>query len=145
MSIQQINNWFSKAVPEPQPQNFHTQLGVHLEEVAEMLKELDSPKTYMIEHLIEDLEIVSSRLKSGLLQVTLPEDNRSNFLKELCDQIVTATGVANFAKMEITPALQEVADSNDSKFVNGEPVFDANKKIQKGPSYWKPNLDKFVD
>ena len=32
--------WFTKAVPEPAAKNLHTQMGVHFEEVSEMLDEI---------------------------------------------------------------------------------------------------------
>ena len=47
--------------------------------------------------------------------------------------------------MDVHGALQDVADSNDSKFDdNGMPIFNEQKKIIKGPNYVKPNLVDFV-
>ncbi|MEG9499874.1 hypothetical protein [Mannheimia indoligenes] len=62
----------------------------------------------------------------------------------LCDQIVTAIGVAYMFGMDIQGALKEVADSNDSKFENGEPVFNEQGKIAKGKHYFSPNLKQFI-
>lgn len=45
---------------------------------------------------------------------------------------------------DIVGALQEVNRSNWSKFENGEPIFDENGKIKKGPNYRPPDLSKFV-
>ena len=46
-------------------------------------------------------------------------------------------------KLPILDALHEVNRSNWSKFVDGNPVFDENMKIVKGPNYFKPDLSKF--
>jgi len=64
-----------------------------------------------------------------------------DLLDALCDQIVTATGVGHMMNMKLPLALEEVNASNYSKFVNGEPIFNENKKIMKGPSYFKPSLE----
>jgi hypothetical protein len=41
-------------------------------------------------------------------------------------------------------AMDEVNASNWSKFVDGQPIVDANQKIAKGPGYFKANLSAFV-
>ena len=40
--------------------------------------------------------------------------------------------------------MDEVNDSNFSKFEDGQPIFDANRKIIKGSGYRKPNLEPFL-
>ena len=63
----------------------------------------------------------------------------------LCDQIVTAVGVAHCAGMKIVDGLHEVNRSNWSKFdENGEPILDETRKIIKGPNYTKPDLTLLV-
>ena len=46
--------------------------------------------------------------------------------------------------MDPVGGLAEVNESNWSKFVDGEPQFDENKKIKNGPNYRKPDLSPFV-
>ena len=70
--------------------------------------------------------------------------DRQLLLDSLCDQIVTAVGVAHMFGLDITGALEEVNRSNWSKFVDGEPVFNKHGKIAKGPNYSPPDLSKFV-
>ena len=65
-------------------------------------------------------------------------------LDSLADQLVTGVGVAHMLRMDIIGALNEVNLSNFSKFVDGIPQFDANRKIIKGPDYFKPNLELFL-
>jgi hypothetical protein len=141
-----IKSWFEKAVPHPQAQNQSTQLGVHFEEVVEMLEALhgatDAGHALLrAEHALKD---VSRRLKAGEITVMWDRVNRLEFLDSLGDQIVTAVGCGHMIGMDIVGAAEEIDTSNWSKFVENEPVFDENRKIIKGPEYRKPVLDKFV-
>lgn len=143
--------WFKRAKPEPTKQNFNTQLGVHLEEIGEMLDSLvfqsidfntgTLPGKSM--YLREQLHVLAENLKSGIVQAHV--DNRIEFLDSLADQIVTATGSGYMAGMNVPVALDRVNSSNFSKFDdNGMPIFDANGKIMKGPNYQKVNLEGLV-
>lgn len=74
-----------------------------------------------------------------------PEDaNRLALLDALADQIVTATGVGTFLGMNVPGALAEVNRSNYSKFEDGEPIFNENKKVMKGKDYTPPDLSSFI-
>lgn len=134
-----IKLWFERAVPEPTDKNRAVQIGVHFEEVAEMAEALSQ------EGIAEDLNQVSGFFKTWL---GVSRDHalidRKELLDSLCDQIVTAVGVAHMFGLDIAGALSEVNRSNWSKFVDGHPVFDANGKIAKGPNYSKPDLDRFL-
>ena len=74
----------------------------------------------------------------------LSNGGKIELIDALCDQIVTAIGVAHMFGMDIQGALQEVANSNDSKFEDGRPVFNEHGKIAKGKNYFKPELAKFI-
>ena len=133
--ISDIKGWFELAVPTPTDKNRAVQVGCHFEEVAEMLTAIDS-------HSI-DLGTTANNYKKNFA-VRMHEVDRIEMLDALCDQIVTAVGVAHMFGMDIEGALAEVTRSNWSKFVDGKPVFDANGKIAKPPSYSKPDLENFV-
>ena len=62
----------------------------------------------------------------------------------MCDQIVTAVGVAHMLGYDIEGALAEVNASNFSKFENGQPVFNESGKIKKGTFYREPELLPFI-
>jgi predicted HAD superfamily Cof-like phosphohydrolase len=130
-----IKLWFERAVPEPTDKNRAVQLGVHFEEVSEMLVAIDS-------HSI-DLGALADNYKREFT-VGANHVDRKELLDALCDQIVTAVGVAHMFGLDIAGALSEVNRSNWSKFIDGHPVFDANGKIAKGKDYTPPNLDSFV-
>lgn len=139
--------WFEKAVPEPSSKNIHTQLGCHFEEVAEMLATLDpvdnetSALLYAAQGAVQNL---AQHLKDmdGVLDIRPKQ--YVELLDALCDQIVTAMGVGHMLRYRMVPAMRETNASNWSKFVDGEPVFDRNRKIRKGPGYFRPHLAPFV-
>ena len=144
--IDNIFSWFKKAVPEPNHKNIHTQIGVHFEEVAEMLLALsgdDEQTEVLLHNAYLTTHLLAEHLKSnvGALNLDMSNQARVELLDALCDQIVTATGVGHMMNMRLPAALEEVNASNYSKFVNGEPIFNENKKIMKGPSYFKPSLE----
>lgn len=147
MTIHRIVNWFKKAVPEPNNQNFNTQLGCHVEEFIEMMSDVSVSVGELEEYndVLSRLHTLAQKLKNGKMDAHVPVENRANFLKEICDQFVTGAGLAYYDGMDVESGLEEVAASNESKFdVDGNPIFDENKKIIKGPHYWKPDLRSFV-
>ena len=144
--IDNIFNWFKKAVPEPNHKNIHTQIGVHFEEVAEMLLALsgnDDQTEVLLHNAYLYNHLLANHLKSNgdVLDLGIGNQAKIDLLDALCDQVVTATGVGYMLGMNLPMALEEVNASNYSKFVNGEPIFNENKKIMKGPNYFKPSLE----
>jgi len=138
MTIQQIKRWFETAKPNPTEEDLSAQIGVHFSEVAEMLDAMDGANWDAKDELLS-LEYAYLKKKEPIRI-----KDREEMLDALCDQIVTAIGVAHMLGMDIEGALQEVARSNDSKFVDGRPIFNESGKIMKGPNYTKPDLSDFV-
>lgn len=140
--------WMKKAVPNPISKNMHTQLGVHFEEIAEMLEEitpLTPAATMIITGVMQANKALALFLKTNNNVIEVKNENRVKFLDALCDQLVTATGVGYVYSMDITGGFGEVNRSNFSKFdKNGEPLLDNNLKVIKGPDYQAPVLDQFV-
>lgn len=143
-------HWFEKAVPSPTRQNFNTQLGVHFEEIGELLDEV-SPQTKLGENLVDTankaVKDLAHWLKKNSNGVVILPENRKAFLDALCDQAVTLTGTGYMIGMDIGAALDhQVNPSNFSKFDEdtGEPFFDENMKVMKGPAYIKADLSSFV-
>jgi len=144
--INHIENWFNKASPNPSAQNLNVQIGVHLEEIVEMLDTLrgDNTSTQMaISTCSNHLSALADALKEHTSTVRIVD--RIACLDALCDQIVTATGVAVYAGMNMELGLSKVIASNWSKFDrNGNPIFKENGKIAKGPDYEPPYLGECV-
>lgn len=138
--ISVIKLWFERAVPEPTDKNRAVQLGVHFEEVGEMLESIgDLGDADVIQKIAQDYKLNYTHLPKDVEWV-----NRKELLDALCDQIVTAVGVAHMFGMDIAGALTEVNRSNWSKFVEGQPVLNEHGKIAKGPNYTPPDLDRFL-
>lgn len=148
--IRQIKSWFETAVPHPNKRNKFAQLGVHFEEVSEMLDALHaSGDTFSSREILgfsrDVLTYLQRQLKDNQVELDVDNIDRVGLLDALCDQIVTAVGTAHMLGMDIEGALQEVANSNDSKFgPDGFPIFNAELKIMKGPGYQTPRLEPFA-
>lgn len=134
-------------MPEPTPRNLEVQLGVHFEEVVEMLDEIhtnDETTLFRLLRAREAMTFLARMFKNGEVG-SCALRNPQAMLDAICDQIVTGTGVAHMLRYDVCGAMDEVNDSNFSKFdENGQPIFDQNGKIVKGPNYRKPDLSRFV-
>lgn len=146
-TVANILNWFKKAVPVVAPKNFATQLGVHFEEVAEMIDEItpmDSTAFHLKNVARRAIHELAEHLKWNEDSFIVHENDRKNYLDAICDQLVTGIGCAHMQQLKIVGAAEHVNESNWSKFVNGEAIFDENMKIAKGPDYFKADLSPFV-
>ena len=147
-TVSEIKTWFQKAVPAPSDKNRAVQLGCHFEEFGEMLLAmgLDGARRSELVAMASELKAAGNKVEAMrfLTDEVFPGFDKTELLDALCDQIVTAVGVAHMFGMNIEGALTEVNRSNWSKFVNEAPVFDENGKIAKGPDYAPPDLTKFL-
>jgi len=151
MSIESIALWQRRARPHPTDRDFDVALGCHLEEIVEMVEALrftykngtgvEMPgKNSMIYQQVKDF---ADGLKAG--RITAQIADRKELCDAMADQIVTAAGVGHCANMNIVKAVDIVNTSNWSKFSpEGEPYFDQNGKILKGPNYQAPDLSDCV-
>jgi len=141
MDISSIALWFRRAMPNPTDKNRAVQMGVHFEEVGEHLDAIDvsSLASYEIKRVAEALK------RSMLISLdAYRDDQQLELLDALCDQVVTALGTGHTFGFDMLGALAEVDRSNWSKFVDGQPIFDANGKIAKPPTFSKPDLRPFL-
>ena len=141
--IHSIKEWFKAAKPNPSTADACVQLGCHYEEISEMNAALN----YDVEYVLEATALEYQMYYSGYLCAVLEElsaDARVELLDALCDQIVTAVGVAYMMGMNIEGALAEVNRSNWSKFKGGVPVFNEQGKIAKGVEYTPPELSDYI-
>lgn len=146
-TIASVLEWFREARPNPNEKAFVNQLGVHCEEIVEMLMEVsteDLETRNLILNAQTHMHLLAEHLKTNGPLVEVPPQNRQGFLDALVDQIVTATGCAHGQNMDIVGGLAEVDDSNWSKFEDGKAIFDETGKIAKGKNYRKANLEPFV-
>ena len=140
--IHSIKEWFKAAKPNPSTADVCVQLGCHYEEISEMSAVLYED----VEYALADTAILYKIKHSEYIGVLekLSADARVELLDSLCDQIVTAVGVAYMMGMDIEGALAEVNRSNWSKFEGGVPVFNEQGKIAKGVEYTPPELSDYI-
>lgn len=139
--------WFKEAVPNVSKTTLGVQMGVHFEEVSEMVEQIaggnqDAAMLIMQAHTALVNLANSMKADPGLYEV-YPED-RQEILDALCDQAVTGAGTAYMLGFDFTAALAEVNRSNYSKFVDGKAIFTEQGKIAKGPDFFRPDLAQFV-
>ena len=135
--ITSIARWFRVAKPKPNLRDKATQIGCHFEEVFEML---DAVNGYNPE-----LKHIADYWKSEYGADNLANIDHEELLDALCDQIVTAIGVAHMMGYDIEGALSEVAESNWSKAEGDTFLYDGDGKIKKGKDYRPPNLKPFLN
>ena len=141
--IHNIIEWFKAAKPNPSTADVCVQIGCHYEEVSEMSAVLDDD----VDDELIDTAILYKIKHSEYIGVLeeLSADARVELLDALCDQVVTAVGVAYMMGMDIEGALAEVNRSNWSKFKGGfVPVFNEHGKIVKGAEYTPPELSDYI-
>ena len=141
--IHSIKEWFKAAKPNPSTADVCVQIGCHYEEVSEMGAALcdDDVACELADTAL--LYKMNPNWYIGAIE-ELSADARVELLDALCDQIVTAVGVAYMMGMDIEGALAEVNRSNWSKFKGGVPVFNAQGKIAKGAEYTPPELSNYI-
>lgn len=141
--IHNIKEWFKAAKPNPSTADVCVQIGCHYEEVAEMNAVLNYDVEYMLAATAQEYQMYYSGYLGAALE-ELSADARVELLDALCDQIVTAVGVAYMMGMDIEGALAEVNRSNWSKFEGGVPVFNEHGKIAKCAEYTPPELSDYI-
>ena len=75
---------------------------------------------------------------------------KKNDLKEVADALTdilyVTYGAGHAFGINLDKCFKEVQDSNMSKLgQNGKPIYNEQGKVMKGPNYFKPNLEKFIN
>jgi len=151
-NYQRTESWLKACGKYPCPQHLSTQIGCHLEEMAEFLSCLailtnentfDRGLNIILSSAIESISYVGEMVKTGNVKAII--DARIDALDALCDTEVTGNGVAYLAGFNKDAADIAVLDSNDAKLVDGKPVFKpGTMKIGKPEGWIPPSLSEFV-
>jgi len=80
----------------------------------------------------------------------LTEAMNNNDLLEVADALTdilyVTYGAGHAFGIDLDKCFEEVQNSNMSKLdENGKPIYNESGKVMKGPSYFKPDLSKFVN
>ena len=92
------------------------------------------------------------QLRYDLIKEELEELNeaiKDKDMKEIADALTdilyVTYGAGHAFGIDLDKCFNEVQRSNMSKLgVNGEPIYNENGKVMKGPNYFKPDLNKFL-
>lgn len=152
-TISSIVEWHSKCRPTPNQVDASATLGCHFEEVTEMADAL--LLTMMTDEFEQDLiefinrgNSIASTLKanqSGIDFFQIDDKVRLDLIDSYMDQLVTVLGSAYTQQYDVFKAAQRVDSSNWSKFdPEGNPIFNGDKKVIKGPNYLKAVLDDTI-
>ena len=153
-TINSIVGWHAKCRPTPSQVDASATLGCHFEEITEMADAmiLIPGQTEAFENeLIEFINrgnVIANTLKanqSGIDFFNIPREIRLDLIDSYMDQLVTVLGSAYTQHYDVLGAAYEVDRGNYSKFdLDGNPIFNENKKVMKGEFYQKPVLDSFI-
>lgn len=147
IDIGNIIEWFNRATPNPSIEDVSVQCGCHYEEVAEFQEAL-ARGTQLEAHIKRYADKFKQKEPEAIksLEFVVESKERSvSLLDAMIDQVYTVIGLGVRMGFDMQGAINEVAASNWSKFDDeGNPIFDENGKIAKGPNYFKPDLVKFT-
>lgn len=105
-------------------------------------KKIINKETDEVDDVVQKIEL-GKYLKSDLDGDTWHEYTELDCLVDLADwlgdiQVYCASEMAKYG-LPIKEVLRIIMSSNFSKLdANGNPIYDAEGKVQKGPMYWKP-------
>ena len=87
-------------------------------------------------------------IKEELQELTEAMDNKDllEVADALTDILYVTYGAGHAFGIDLDKCFDEVQNSNMSKLgENGEPIYNEFGKVMKGPDYFKPNLNKFIN
>ena len=87
-------------------------------------------------------------IKEELDELTEAMKNRDllEVADALTDILYVTYGAGHAFGIDLDRCFEEVQNSNMSKLdENGKPIYNESGKVMKGPSYFKPDLSKFVN
>ena len=80
------------------------------------------------------------------LKDALNQKNLKEVADALTDILYVTYGAGHAFGIDLDKCFAEVQNSNMSKLdENSKPIYNENGKVMKGPNYFKPNLQKFIE
>ena len=79
-------------------------------------------------------------------KVALKDKDIKEVADALTDILYVTYGAGHAFGIDLDKCFDEVQNSNMSKLgEDGKPIYNEFGKVMKGPNYFKPNLEKFID
>ena len=80
------------------------------------------------------------------LKLAIKEKNIKEVADALTDILYVTYGAGHAFGINLDKCFEEVQNSNMSKLGDdGKPIYNEQGKVMKGPSYFKPDLNKFIN
>jgi predicted HAD superfamily Cof-like phosphohydrolase len=90
------------------------------------------------------LDLIKEELNE--LEDAIKNKNLVEIADALTDILYVTYGAGHAFGINLDSCFDEVQNSNMSKLdENGNPIYNENGKVLKGPNYFEPNLKKFID
>lgn len=140
--IKQVTDWIDAAGQELSERNVALYFALCMEELIEGLDCIVRKGTYYSKH-IHQMKNLCLEIKSGEFDLEFIESNKLELLDSAVDMMWVSAGLAHMLG-DAQGAFAEVVRSNYSKFEGGVCQLDATGKVVKGPSYFKPDLAKYL-
>ena len=103
-------------------------------------------KAFFPDKKIQDLRYELIREELEELKVALNEKNLKEVADALTDILYVTYGAGHAFGIDLDKCFNEVQESNMSKLgQDGKPIYNEGGKVMKGPNYFKPNLQKFIE
>ena len=80
------------------------------------------------------------------LKQAIKENNIKEVADALTDILYVTYGAGHAFGINLDKCFEEVQNSNMSKLgIDGKPIYNEHGKVMKGPNYFKPDLNKFIN
>ena len=80
------------------------------------------------------------------LKQAIKENNIKEVADALTDILYVTYGAGHAFGINLDKCFEEVQNSNMSKLgIDGKPIYNEHGKVMKGPNYFKPDFNKFID
>ena len=115
---------------------------IFMETFGQEVKSLPSFSTDKINDLRYNL------IKEELEELKIALDNKDliEVADALTDILYVTYGAGHSFGIDLDKCFKEVQNSNMSKLdKDGKPIYNESGKVMKGPNYFKPNLNKFIN
>ena len=119
-----------------------SKVGIFMKTFGQEIRNKPSFSTDKINKLRLDL------IKEELTELTEAMNNKDllEVADALTDILYVTYGAGHAFGIDLDKCFDEVQNSNMSKLdENGNPIYNENGKVMKGPNYFKPDLSKFVN
>jgi len=150
--VEELTSWFSLTLPSPNFIDTHHQFARLIEQHIDMLVSLQEAgvTTHARDEIgfsIQVLDFLKRRFSahpSGI-EIGIEALDRVSLLRALCQQIVTAVGIAYALDMKIDGALDELVRSNKSSLDDtGTPIFNLQRKLVPASGYKSPDYSAYI-